>query len=967
MDEDPKPEAPFDVLLDHLLRGDVEAALRVLASIPALTPEERRQIANLAALPPEESGGPPRPSPPGPDALAPPIPVIDRYRLGPRIGSGATGVVFLARDETLGRDVAVKILGPDLLGGTERGERFLREIRAVAKLKHPNIVTVHTAGEHHGLRYMAMELVRGKSLHEVLAEAGAQGTRPRVTDALRWGIDIAGALQAAHDGGVLHRDVKPSNIRIADDGRAVLLDFGLAVHEGAATLTESGAFRGSPQYASPEQVGLDGTPIDARTDVYSLGATLYEAVTGVAPFRGATREQLFHHILARDAISPRKLDAAIPRDLETVILTAMAKEPERRYRRAADLAADLEAVRDGRPPSVRPPSALWRLLRHARRHRARAALVVTLAVAVPLVAALGFYVVSNREMIEQGAARARALNLAAVLGDAFIEYGEGDPREAERLFAEALRLDPASHDAMAGLALAQIRQGEHERALAFLGELGARGIENTWRDAIRADALARLGRPRPDSRAIPAPASATDHFVAGMMDLERFHRGDKAAITSALVHLRQAVYGARTPNALYHSELGHAAWHADRHDEARQIAEAIGGIFPASPEHWFSIGRTLLAADRAKAWDAFEKAARPPPRSLQARTMIVIRLAGSMRKSSIDIAVELGRDLVAEGPGRAASRQALGVALLMRGDLDGAIAELRAAADRDPENSVTFARLAEALVGKGDLPAAAAAGRTAVELDGGNVGALNALGVTLLRLGQVDEAVSSFEAALQRNAGLAEALCNLGRALLLRGEFARGLESLRAGHDAGSRDPRWSHPSERWIRQAERLVALERDLEQMRSGTGGPAGARERLAIALEVCRPKQDYAEAAGIARAAFAADPALASGRVLLEAAEAAFAAGVGRGHDAPEDGQARTALRDLARSWFAAELDRCERHRDDPEEDPGAVKKVATAWLGSKVLAATRDESPASVTATEAEAWKALFARAAALANP
>ena len=155
------------------------------------------------------------------------------------------------------------------------------------------------------------------------------------------------------------------------------------------SLTESGAFRGSPQYASPEQVGLKGAPIDHRTDVFSLGATLYEAMTGIAPFRGETREQLFHAILLRDPVPPRKLVPELPRDLETVILAALEKDPARRYATAAALADDLERVRDGRPVSVRPLSPLGRLARWARRQPAKAALAATLVLGVPLVIALG--------------------------------------------------------------------------------------------------------------------------------------------------------------------------------------------------------------------------------------------------------------------------------------------------------------------------------------------------------------------------------------------------------------------------------------------------------------------------------------------------------------------------------------------------------------------------------------------------
>ena len=152
--------------------------------------------------------------------------------------------------------------------------------------------------------------------------------------------------------------MKPSNIRIAPDGRAVLLDFGLARDSGAATLTETGAFHGSPQYASPEQVGLAGTPIDAP---HRRLLARRDAVRGAdgrrRPFRGETREQLFHHVLMREPLPLRRLDPSIPKDLETVLLAALEKDPRRRHQTAAALADDLEAVRDGKPVSVKPVSS----------------------------------------------------------------------------------------------------------------------------------------------------------------------------------------------------------------------------------------------------------------------------------------------------------------------------------------------------------------------------------------------------------------------------------------------------------------------------------------------------------------------------------------------------------------------------------------------------------------------------------
>ncbi|MEZ5966754.1 MAG: bifunctional serine/threonine-protein kinase/formylglycine-generating enzyme family protein [Planctomycetota bacterium] len=305
-------------------------------------------------------------------------PFVDRlgeYRLLRVLGHGGMGMVFLGQQPSLRRLVAIKVLHPYLAGDARMSARFRREAEAVAKLRHPHIVTVFGTGEDAGHLYTVMEFVPGRGLDDIL-----QKERPDRRDVLRWVRDLAGALHCAHLAGVLHRDVKPSNVRIADDGRAMLLDFGLARDASAPALTITGAFHGSPQYASPEQVAPDGAEIGPATDVYSLGVTLFEAVSGQPPFPGETTEQLFHDILHREPLRPRTLDARIPRDLETVILTAIERRPERRYPSAAAFAADLDALLELRPIAARPPGPVARARSWMRRHRvAAAALGVTAA------------------------------------------------------------------------------------------------------------------------------------------------------------------------------------------------------------------------------------------------------------------------------------------------------------------------------------------------------------------------------------------------------------------------------------------------------------------------------------------------------------------------------------------------------------------------------------------------------------
>ncbi len=484
-------ESAFDAFLDQLLQGAEIDAEEFIARHPSLSNEEASQVRRFCngvtkadsaecgitngAIETEASD-------------LSPFERIGGFRLIKRIGSGGMGTVFLGEDEALGRLVAVKILSPDHAPGGDRGARFFREARAIAKLHHPHVVTLHNVGEEGGLRYLVMEYLPGRNLADAMAAAAADGGRIPAADVLRYGTEIAEALSAAHAAGIIHRDVKPSNIRLVDDGRAVLVDFGVAYDEGAATLTASGAFCGSPRYASPEQVDAK-TAIDVRTDIYSLGATLYEALTNVAPFRGETRERLFRSILEHDPLPLRRLVPGLSRDLEAVILTALEKDPKRRHPTAAAFAADLIAVREGRQVSVRPVSVLGKAMRRARRQPVKAALMLALALALPALGWLGFRVLMDADKVRQAEATNRAERIDLLLTSAFADLGENGATEAKGSFAEVLRLDPTSHHAEAGFALCCFELRDYAELVAFLDERPWSKSPPMWAERLRRDAL----------------------------------------------------------------------------------------------------------------------------------------------------------------------------------------------------------------------------------------------------------------------------------------------------------------------------------------------------------------------------------------------------------------------------------------------------------------------------------------------
>jgi serine/threonine protein kinase len=325
---------------------------------------------------------------------------IGSFELHERLGMGHFGVVYRGHDNRLDRTVAVKIPRPGNVESSEEGfNRFLREGRSAAQLRHPGIVSVHEVGMHGGQPYIVSDFVDGVSLADHLT-----GIRLSLREAAELVARLADALQYAHECGVVHRDVKPANIMLerrasshassasvpAKNGAGAasvdrgwtasprLTDFGLAKRDaGEITMTMDGQVLGTPAYMSPEQARGDAHRVDGRSDEYSLGVILYELLTGARPFRGNTR-MILQQVLHDDPTPPRRLNDRIPRDLEVVCTKALAKEPDRRYSSCGELATDLRRWLDGRPIAARPAKLIEKSWRWCRRNPVVAALLASL-------------------------------------------------------------------------------------------------------------------------------------------------------------------------------------------------------------------------------------------------------------------------------------------------------------------------------------------------------------------------------------------------------------------------------------------------------------------------------------------------------------------------------------------------------------------------------------------------------------
>jgi len=653
--------------------------------------------------------GLPRPGRDGPrsdGAAGKPRARLGRFDLLEELGRGGMGMVYKAWDTELRRHVALKGMLGTVAGFDEpQAARFRHEARAVARLRHPGIIAVHEVGEVDGQAFLVMDLIEGTTLGAHLADRG----RPP-HEAARLVRDVAEAIAYAHREGVLHRDLKPDNILIDAAGKAYVTDFGLArdVTDVASTrLTVSGAVLGTPSYMAPEQAEGRRSDIGPRTDVWGLGAVLYEGLAGAPPFEGASMPEVVYRVVHADPTPPSRANPTVPRELEAICLRCLEKEPRRRYAGAAELAQDLGRWLAGEPVLARPATALDRAWRWSRRRKPLAAALAGLALAV---GAAGWWAMEATRA-RYGATLTRAEDdflrrTEGALRDALMRRRLGDPaylrkvttdtireadehlgRHAESAAARflrgwALRLAERPEDAVRDLGLCL------ERAPAHVGALFQRGLAHAAlvRAAIeRARRAWRTGRPAQDRFPGGAAREPGDAELTALEPKLAAYRRAVEDDFRTLEGLARADRAADLTPAMVRAGLGLLALFRGQADEADRLLREALDLDPLCDEAWEGLMASVDARQRAGA------ASLEQVRKAYDRALEVLRGHGPMHLGRADIVRALAND--AWFGGRAAAAEPL---------FEAACADCRSAARLDPERAEAWAMLVDVLLDRAD-------------------------------------------------------------------------------------------------------------------------------------------------------------------------------------------------------------------------------------------------------------------------
>jgi serine/threonine-protein kinase len=863
-------EAALDLIYCEILaraeHGEGPSAATYAARFPDLAAELGRQIEMHHLLEEEEADDtpslPPAPVPTAlravfgaeatsvdagrapPDGLLPP-PCPPGYEIGSPLGHGGMGVVYLARQVQLNRPVALKMIRGGGLADSDDVARFLAEAEAVAALQHPNIVQVFEVGRHAGLPFMALEYVAGGSL----ARALQQGPLPP-SEAAHLVEQLARGLNAAHQAGIAHRDLKPANVLLSfpGEGREApgrqagearrplgacvpkIADFGLAKRfvgplsgTPSSDLTQTGAVVGTPHYMAPEQAQGHGKRVGPAADLFALGAVLYECLTGQPPFLGNTALEVLRRVVDTEPAPPRQLQPRLPRDLQTICLKCLSKDPQKRYASAEALAEDLRRWQAHEPILARPVGRLERAAKWVRRHPAAAALTAALLLLV--LAGLGGAFWYQQWQIWWAGEQARQETEVSARRTYLNQEVAAAVTEAER---ERRDLHDRLHDPLrVHVLLSDL--GEWQRALARAGAALTRAQklaagepdlvdpQLTARlqaaDAqLAADGQAYLLAEKLDAVRLEATTWTEEKFpvkAAGPKFAAVFEEAGLAVDRGSAAELAAKVRASATRYAL----VAALDFWADvvRDPALREHLLAVARL--ADPDPWRDQVRDPQTQQERKALEALAARADVAGQSPQILVVLVnllVRTRGDprplLRKAALahpqdfwlcytlatrstDPREQVGyyQAALAIRPRSTAALNDLGVALHEVKDLAGAVACFEKALALDPRHAHALDNLGTVRKDQGNLKAAIALFREALRIQPESAPIWNNLGTALQANKETAEAIDCYEKALKLVPGFAQAHGNLGLALLGKGDVKGATDHF---HEALKINPR---------------------------------------------------------------------------------------------------------------------------------------------------------------------------------
>jgi serine/threonine-protein kinase len=734
---------------------------RIDAQVGAFLPEPQDILGDSRGNPPPFTHHAP---PAEPHAAG--LPQVPGYGLEAEIGRGGMGVVYKARHLRLNRTVALKMLLAGAYAGPHERERFQREAEAVAGLRHANIVQVHDVGDHEGRPYFTMEFVEGGSLAHQLA-----GVPQPARQAAVLARTLAEAVQAAHEGGIIHRDLKPANVLLTADATPKIGDFGLARRlEGGPGPTQSGALLGTPSYMAPEQARGKGRAIGPATDVYALGAILYELLTGRPPFRAETAAETILQVIHQEPASPARLNAKVPRDLETICLKCLCKEPERRYGSARALVDELGRFLEGRPIQARPvgwPARFWRF---CRRNPMAAALAATALALIALAIGGGTWLMQRRAERQAqlrsgvGTAVAQAESLRKrfhfqeareLLEQARQLLGPTEPEDLRR------QLDPARDALELAESLDRARLGA---AILVDGRFVPARAETLYEAAFT---NAGLGRPGDDREALAARVRGSPvraEIVAALDDWAS--RSEDPARRAWLLAVARGADPDPSREHLRQPELWQDGRRLTRVVQELRVAEL-------SPQLATAMGR-VLGRTGGEAVPLLSAAQAHFPQDFWLNFELGMAL-DQVRRS--DEAIGFFRAALALRPDASPVHHAMGVSLRSVGRLDEAIASFQQALDKDSSFAVAHNNLGTTLAERGRADEAIRHYEEAIRLDSAESGAAHSnLGAALYKQGRVDEAILHLRESIRINPTASAFACtHLGTALYDKGRLKEAI------------------------------------------------------------------------------------------------------------------------------------------------------------------------------------------------